>query len=60
MVDAAVGFGATDDGAMVVGAVRTVVGVVAVSPHAIADAVMSNATTIRRIELFTLAVIVIG
>jgi len=60
VVDAAVGVGATDDDATVVGAVRTVVGAVAVSPHAIADAVMSKATTTRRIELFTLAVIVIG
>ena len=30
------------------------------SPHATTDAVMSNAATTRRIELFTLAAIVIG
>jgi hypothetical protein len=30
------------------------------SPQATADAVMSNAATTRRIELFTLAAIVIG
>lgn len=34
--------------------------VAVVSLHAIADAVMSNAVTTRRIELFTLEAIVIG
>ncbi|HUP72328.1 MAG TPA: hypothetical protein VM282_04710 [Acidimicrobiales bacterium] len=38
----------------------TAAGVVVLSPHAIADAVMTNAATTRRIELFTLAAIVIG
>ena len=46
--------------ATVVGTGRTVAGVAELSPHAMADAVRSNVTTTRRIELFTLAVIVIG
>jgi len=45
-------------GATIVGG--TAAGVAELSPHAMADAVRSNVTSTRRIELFTLAVIVIG
>ena len=38
----------------------TVAGVAVLSPHATADAEMSNAAITRRIELFTLTTIVIG
>ena len=45
---------------VVIGADATVARVAVESPHAIAVAVMSNAEATRRIELFTLTVIVIG
>ena len=60
-VDAVATVGAVETvGAIVVGVGTTVVALSVASPHATTDTVTSNAATTRRIELFTLAAIVIG
>lgn len=52
--------GVIDAGVIDAGVDTVVDAVSAASPHATTDAVMSNAASTRRSELFTLAAIVIG